>query len=182
MKERLHFLRDYQLKLFGFGELCAQYGISCKTGHKWVRRFRDEGLPGLADRPRRPKHCPHGMAAAVADKLIALRRQHPRWGARKILAVLEKRQPAQNWPAASTVGDLFKRSGLIVARRHRPQPGHPGGDEHAECGLDGGLQRAVQDGGRGILFSLDGGGWLQPLFAHLSGTDFDRACGRSAGI
>ena len=142
MKERLRFLKDYQLKLFGLGELCAHYGISRKTGHpvvcpagnrrasgKWVGRFREEGLPGLADRPRRPKNCPHGMKAAVAEKLLAMRVRHPRWGARKILAVLERRQPAQEWPAASTVGDLFKRSGLIVARRRRPHPGHPGQGE-----------------------------------------------------
>jgi putative transposase len=42
-----------------------------------------------------------------------------RWGPRKLKWVLERDQPGPNWPAASTIGGLLKREGLVVARKPR---------------------------------------------------------------
>jgi transposase InsO family protein len=62
----------------------------------------------------------------VAARLLICRQQHPTWGPRKLLAYLARRQPRAAWPAASTVGELLKRHGLVRPRRRRPHPGHPG--------------------------------------------------------
>jgi transposase InsO family protein len=62
----------------------------------------------------------------VAARLLACRQRTPRGGPRKLLAYLARRQPRVAWPAASTVGELLKRHGLVRPRRRRPQPGHPG--------------------------------------------------------
>ena len=126
MKERIHFLQDHLKGLFSFTELCEVYRVSRKTGYKWVDRFAQEGLGGLADRSRAPKSCPHKTPKDLADALIELRRKHPRWGPRKLIGHLEKRFPEEAWPAASTVGTILKQAGLSHPRRRKRQPGHPG--------------------------------------------------------
>ena len=85
-----------------------------------------DGLDGLRERPRAPKSCPHRMESRVADALLEARRRHPRWGPRKLLAYLSRREPSWSWPAPSTVGDLLKRHGLVTPRRRRRRRPHPG--------------------------------------------------------
>jgi transposase InsO family protein len=109
-------------------ELCAHRQISRKTGYKWIARGAEEGRRGLADRSRAPRHCPHKISAEMATLLCEFRIKHDDWGARKLLKVLKDRHPRRrDWPAASTVADLFSREGLARRpRRRRPRPDHPG--------------------------------------------------------
>ena len=39
-------------------------GVSRATAYKWLGRYRAEGRAGLADRPSRPRRCPHALPAA----------------------------------------------------------------------------------------------------------------------
>src|SRR5579871_4625216 len=48
-----------------------------------------------------------------------LRRAHMKWGPRKLKATLAKQRPRQPWPAASTIGVMIAREGLVVARQQR---------------------------------------------------------------
>jgi transposase-like protein len=91
-QERL-FIQDYIRGSFAMAELCRRYGISRPTGYKWVRRFEAEGLPGLAERPRRPEGCSHETAIEITEAILELRRRHPYWGAKKLLTILKKRHP-----------------------------------------------------------------------------------------
>jgi putative transposase len=122
MEQRLEFVREYATEWFTMTELAAQYGISRRTGYKWLERYEVDGAEGLRDRSRRPQRCPHATAAKVADTLLALRRRHPRWGPRKLLVVAARRTRAVVWPARSTVAALLKRHGLSAARRRRAAP------------------------------------------------------------
>ena len=126
MKERLRFVKDYRRGLFGMRELCAHYGVSRKTGYKWLARFAEAGVAGLADRSRAPQTCPHKVQGELAEQIEAARRRHPTWGPEKLLVLLKGQAPKTAWPAASTVGALLKRAGLVAGRRRRPHPGHPG--------------------------------------------------------
>ena len=126
MRERLRFIDDLESMLYTMSELCARHGISRKTGYKWAQRYVEGGWAGLAEQSRAPRHCPHRVEESVAQALVELRRGHPRWGPRKLLAVLGRRRPELRLPAASTVGDLLRRQGLIEPRspqRRRPHPG-----------------------------------------------------------
>src|SRR5438093_7069695 len=87
MEQRLEFVRECETELFTMTELAAQYGISRKTGYKWLAQYHAEGALGLCDRSRRPHHSPHALGADTVDALIALRRRRPRWGAKKLLEV-----------------------------------------------------------------------------------------------
>jgi putative transposase len=119
MDQRLQFVTEYASGLFTMTELAEQYGISRKTGYKWVDRHAAEGVGGVADRSRRPHHSPQSTAAAVVEALVALRIRRPLWGAKKLLAVLTRRHPDVAWPARSTVCELLHARDLVRTRRGR---------------------------------------------------------------
>ena len=126
MDERRRFIEDHTRALYVMTELCARYGISRKTGYKWLARFEEHGRSGLADRSHAPHACPHRIEREVAQLIVSARRAHPSWGPRKLLAWLGPRHPALELPAISTAGDLLARRGLVKKRRRRRQHTHPG--------------------------------------------------------
>jgi putative transposase len=126
VEERDRFIDDYLLGLYLMTELCARYAVSRKTGYKWVGRYDAGGRAALVDRSRAPHSCPHKVSARVADLLVRARRQHPDWGAEKLLQWLAPRHPDVAWPAVSTAGDLLARRGLVKRRRRRRPLHHPG--------------------------------------------------------
>jgi transposase len=67
------------------GEVAARYGTSRQSLHTWRQRFKAEGLPGLADRSQRPRTSPARLPAETEVLVCGLRREHPRWGARRIV-------------------------------------------------------------------------------------------------
>lgn len=100
-------------------ELCRSFGISRKTGYKWVKRFFELGLPGLVDLSTAPARRPHALDSTTAEALVELRKKHPTWGPKKLLAVLSTKHPDVRWPAQSTVGALLKRRGLVQPKQRR---------------------------------------------------------------
>jgi putative transposase len=116
---RVQFITEYLTGLFSMTELAAQYGISRKTGYKWVERYETAGPGALQDRSRRPHAHPATTPAALVEALLRVRRRHPRWGAKKLLATVTRLEPTTAWPSRSTVCDLLRRQGVVVPRRHR---------------------------------------------------------------
>jgi transposase InsO family protein len=125
MCQRTQFIALHQSGLFTTTELCTRFGISRKTGYKWLSRFEQDGPEALKARSHAPRSCPHKTAPEIEQLLIQVRRDHPRWGPKKLLAYTAKRHPQLGLPAASSVGDLLRRSGLILAKRPRRWT-HPG--------------------------------------------------------
>lgn len=93
-------------------ELCRRYGISPKTGYKWLTRFRTAGAEGLADQSRRPKASPRQCAPGMAQAVIELRQTHPTWGGRKLRRRLQDLRHAAV-PAASTCTQIVRRAQLL---------------------------------------------------------------------
>ena len=126
MKERMRFVVTHGAGLYAMKELCERFGISRKTGYKWLERFESEGPVGLGDRSRRPHRSPNRTAEDIQALLIEVRRKHPRWGPEKLLAVVGRRHPELELPARSTVAAILKREGLAKGRRRRRRHTHPG--------------------------------------------------------
>lgn len=103
-------------------DLCQEFGISRKTGYKLVERYEQFSAVGLVDQSRAPARIPHRTSSEVVDLLVALRKQHPTWGPKKLRAQLVREQPEVSVPAASTVGELLKKRGLIEPRKRRVRP------------------------------------------------------------
>ncbi len=101
--------------------LCGEFGISRATGHLWLKRYRGGGVAAVAEQSRRPRSSPLRTAAAVEERVMALRRERPDWGARK-LAVLLAREGLE-LPSA-TVHRILSRQGLVrIQDRHPPATG-----------------------------------------------------------
>ena len=105
---------DYELTA-----LCAEYGISRKTGYKWLERYRGGGRVGLSDRSRAAHVHPNAVDSELEDRIVELRGSYPHWGSRKLKARLERLEPQQRWPSASTIGSILQRHGLVVPRRRK---------------------------------------------------------------
>ncbi len=119
MDERISFIAAYLDGGEPMTLLCESYGISRKTGYKWVTRYLADGAAGLEDRSRAPRRHGRRMAPALSEAILALRRARPHWGPRKLRAVLTRESPSVSWPAASTMGDLLRAHGLSEPRRRR---------------------------------------------------------------
>jgi transposase len=125
MEKRMLMIEARKAGVYKDVELFERYGISSKTGYKWIRRYEEEGVDGLRDRSRAPMTCPHRTSEEIVERLIEMRVKHPRWGPKKIVGILELREPEVWWPAPSTVGEILRRAGLTRVgkrRKRRRQP------------------------------------------------------------
>jgi putative transposase len=119
MDERLRFVAACVSGEDTVTALCERFGISRKTGYKWLERYRREGVAGLAERSRRPRRLARAIGGEMAATIVDLRVRYPRWGPKKLRARLGLDWPEMVWPAASTIGDLLRRHGLVRPRRRR---------------------------------------------------------------
>ncbi len=119
MEEKLRFIFEYEQGERSMTELCERYGIARETGYVWLRRHHEQGAAGLVERSRAALRHPNQTPEGVERRIVELRQAHMRWGPRKLKQVLERNQPGGVWPAASTIGEILKREGLVVGRRKR---------------------------------------------------------------
>jgi transposase InsO family protein len=133
MVERMRFMMAVEKGDESFAASCRRFGVSRKTGYKWLERYQAEGMQGLIDRSRAPLTHPDAVTAAIAERCLEVRRVHRTWGPVKVRAWLERHEPEIAWPAASTIGELFDREGLTVKRRLRRRS-PPSSVPFAHCG------------------------------------------------
>src|SRR5271154_2037696 len=110
MSERLEFVLLARQEGANVRRLCRRFGISGKTGYKWLTRYAAGGA--LVDRSRRPRHSPRQSGPAVTSAVLAVRAQHPTWGGRKLRRRLLNLQAAEV-PTASTCTEIVRRAGLL---------------------------------------------------------------------
>jgi len=126
MDQRTQFIADYLRDVLSVAELCELYGISRKTGYKWIDRYIHLGPAGLEEGSRRPLHSPNVTAPEIVEAILESRHRHPSWGAKKLLALLHKRYPRWILPGRSTVCSILSRNGLVPKKPRRRHIGHPG--------------------------------------------------------
>lgn len=114
MEQRERFIEEVQSGQNTMSAICAQFGISRKTGYKWLKRYQCQGREGLVNQSRRPHSSPRHTVAAQEAAIVALRQQHPAWGGRKLHAYLQRHGDAPV-PAASTISAILRRHALLNA-------------------------------------------------------------------
>lgn len=115
MDQKVLFLGDYLRGDHAVSVLCERYGISRKTGYKWIGRYQALGLDGLADKARTPHSHPAKTPYAVRKRIIALRKQSRLTpGAKKIQALLASE--FEVLPAVSTINKILRQEGLAAKR------------------------------------------------------------------
>lgn len=130
-----------------FRTLCAEYGISTKTGYKWKERFLKDGLKGLADQSRRPHTSPGELAEDDICRLVEFKAAHRTWGPKKIRELFARAYPGADVPSLSTVKRVFDKAGLVKHRRRR---------RAEQCGRIASGLRAEQPND---LWTVDFKGW-----------------------
>lgn len=120
MEQRIGFIMDVLDGTYNMSELCQAYGVSRKTGYKWLDRYVRGGPEALKDLSRAPHSHPQEITAFVRQAILAVKKSFPRWGAPQIRARLEREHPDwDRYPAVSTIGLLLSRQGLTQPRRGR---------------------------------------------------------------
>ena len=119
VEERIALMRDYETGVFSVSDLCRRHGISRETFYVWRRRRASGQEDWFEERSHAVERCPHATQEQLAERIVATRRRFAHFGPKKIKAWLETAAPDAAWPAASTIGDILKREGLVEATRRR---------------------------------------------------------------
>jgi len=128
MGEKLKFVEAAILPGANVSALCAEHGISRQTGHKWLRRYREQGYLGLSEQSRRPV-----SSSGTSKEMISaeLRNRRSSWGPTKLAQIL-KRRFGEDAPARSTVARLLKRLGRVKQRSRSARVWTVDGRPHVE--------------------------------------------------
>lgn len=134
LDDRLQFIAMYLDQVLSMADLCRAFGVSRKTGYKFVQRYKTYGPDGLYDLSHAPHYHPNAVPEDLQERILACKAAHPTWGPRKLRAVLNRDIPDIVWPVASTIGTLLQSRGLTISRKRRfranpsstlTQPGEP---------------------------------------------------------
>lgn len=118
MDEKVLFVADCIRGVRSIAQTCRMYGISRKTGYKWLARYRNDGPDALKDRTSRPHNNPAKTPYIICKEIIELRKGKSfKPGPGKILSMLAVRHPAWQLPSRTTVHNILCREGLVEKRK-----------------------------------------------------------------
>jgi len=112
VSQREHLYNLWRSDSHTVAELCRLFGVSRKTGYKWIKRGNEAGVAHFVDHSRRPKVSPLKTSQSMEETLIMLRKRYPDRGGRKLKRLLET-QGEKDVPAASTITEVLRRNGLL---------------------------------------------------------------------
>ncbi len=158
MNEKVKFIVEWQNNKLSMTDLCRKFNISRKTGYKIILRFEEESLDGLKPRSRAHVSHPEQIDNETTQVLLKLKKRYPKWGPKKIKDWLALEYPKQYWPASSTIGDLFKRHGLVKPRKFRAKT-----PKYEEPFIDCTTPNLVWSADFKGHFRLGTGKWCYPL-------------------
>src|SRR5712691_11149802 len=110
MRLKLKFVEQACAPGANIAALCREYGVSRQTGHKWLRRYQEQGCLGLVEQSRRPRSSPLTKAEDIVAAIVELRNRRPSWGPDKIARVLTARFGSEA-PSRSTVARFWTVNG-----------------------------------------------------------------------
>lgn len=115
--QRAEFVLRAKRKEMSVRALCAEYGITTKTGYKWLNRYAAQGFDGLYELSRRPASHKAQLEERVVCELVRLKHAHPSWGPRKVGELYRRIHGSA--PSESSVKRVLERAGLVARRRRR---------------------------------------------------------------
>lgn len=113
MEQKEKFINEMLKGEKPFKYLCADFGISEKTGHKWKNRFYEQGKIGLYEQSRNPNQHPNQIDGDTAAELICIKNAHQAWGPKKIREIYAKAYPEKDIPSLSSVKRILDKAGLV---------------------------------------------------------------------
>lgn len=119
MEQKERFIQEMLAAEKPFKHLCAEYGISEKTGYKWKNRYYEQGKAGLYEQSRANVSHPNEIDGDTAAELIGLKLAHRAWGPKKIQELHRRAFPNKATPSLSSVKRILDKAGLVKPRRVR---------------------------------------------------------------
>lgn len=117
MDQRIALIADWRREEWTVTELAERYGVSRKTAHKWIARYEADPAHGLVEQSRAPECHGRAWGDEWRDQVLRLRRKFPHRGPKKLLTLLQQREPLTALPAASTLGTWLRAAGVSAVRR-----------------------------------------------------------------
>ena len=185
-KERrpMELRREFVLAASALGanvtQLCRDFGISRNNGYKWLRRYKAQGELGLEDQSRRPRTT-NGTSGETVLRLLELRHRYPKWGAKKMQALLISSGHKGTPPSIKTIARIFDRAGeprstqAQTSTSTRASRASEARSPRSERRVDRRLQRLVANDGRQALRAIDRSRCVQSLCALSSNALLDGA-------
>lgn len=159
MDEKIKFIAMVKSGIYSFASTCRQFDISRKTGYELLARYEAEGERALVERSRARHKHPNAMSEALVRKLLDIKAKHVHFGPRKVRDYLRMTGYGTALPAASTIGDLFKRQGLVRARGRRRARSSPTSEPLRHASAPNRVWSADFKG----QFRMKNGRWCYPL-------------------
>jgi len=119
MDEKVLFIADYLRSDDSMTMLCQRYGISRKTGYKWVNRYHAKGMDGLREQSREPQNSPTKTPYVVRKAIVEIRKKRGRIGAKKLRVLLAKQFPEELIPSKTTINNILTQEGLVLPNKKR---------------------------------------------------------------
>ena len=148
MEQKEAFINEMLKNNKPFKHLCAEFGISEKTGYKWKNRFFDKGKAGLLDESKNPSH-PNTIDGDTAAELIRIKNAHVAWGPKKIREIYARAYPNKEVPSLSSVKRILDKAGLVKKRIIRKPAS-------SDCPR---LQQQIQASESNDVWCIDFKGW-----------------------
>lgn len=143
MDQKVLFIADWLRDISSFTSLCRQYGISRKTGYKWIQRYDQTGVDGLHEASRKPHDSPFQTPYPVRQAILKYRHHKGMvLGPKKIRALLAEDFPNETPPSKTTIYNVLHSAGMIHKRRRKnrvapfPQPFAPADDVNVVWSAD----------------------------------------------
>lgn len=119
MDQKIRLIGAWLSGHYGKSELARRFGVSRKTVHKWLDRYAALGEAGLSESSSAPHHHPNATSEEVVRWILSVKHRYPTWGPAKIRDYLRFNESRRSWPAASTIGSILHRHGLVKERKRR---------------------------------------------------------------
>ncbi len=120
IEERMKFIASIKNGEWAFADVCRDFGISRKTGYKYLKNYKTEGIEGLKEKPRARKTQSNATNENTVRLIVEMRELHPSWGPKKLLWSLQAKYHRQKkWPSKTTIGNILKKKGLVKIKRKR---------------------------------------------------------------
>ena len=148
MEQKEAFINEMLKNNKPFKHLCAEFGISEKTGYKWKNRFFDKGKAGLLNESKNPSH-PNTIDGDTAAELIRIKNAHVAWGPKKIREIYARAYPNKEVPSLSSVKRILDKAGLVKKRIIRKPAS-------SDCPR---LQQQIQASESNDVWCIDFKGW-----------------------
>jgi len=117
--QRIEFVNLSLKEIMTHTELCREFGITRKTGYKWLRRFENGGYPALVDMSRKPRSHAQQLTEEEIITIIKLKQNFPNWGAKKIAKLMERSNKTERIPSISSINRVLDKAGLVKKRRKK---------------------------------------------------------------